>query len=752
MSGTSKRIIISILANVALYLNVNAVSDALKVKIINGSTSDETVVRFLPTATYGFDGSYDAYKMFSTNPSVPSIFTNIDSSSHLSINALPSFTAQTNIELYTLIKVSGTYTILATELGTGFPANVKIVLEDKVTGIVYNFRNGTSITLALTVNTLSTSNRFSLHVSPPMSVQTTNITCSGLNNGSIQLSKPGNHNWNFQLTDGANAISSGANINESSLITDLNPGSYTLYTSSNYSLSDTNTISISEPAPVIAEFSSNLNQTFLSSAELTFTNNSLNANSFSWDFGDGSFASDSTISTHQYLTTGHFNVKLVASNADGCSSAYSKTIIIDADLLPMVINLNHVVCHGTNSGSVEIAKPGNYDWNYLITDSNATRFTSGTHVYESAMIFGLRAGTYTLYTTSPFSNPDTTLLVVTEPAAVTAEFSSDYQQVYLSAATISFTNNSANANSFTWDFGDGSVAYNNTTTHQYLFPGTFVVTLTASDNNGCSSTSDQTIIVNTDLPMTINSSNVTCNASADGSIELTKKENHNWSYELVDSNLTGVRAGNNIDEAIKITNLNAGIYYLYTTSNLSPDTNTIMITEPEAVIAEFSIDYDRVYLSSATILFTNTSANANSFTWDFGDGSFASDSSSVAHQYFNTGNFNITLTATNSTGCGSAYTKTIIVETDLFTGIISSNETASFTAHQAEGTLYLDLQSSVLSKVMISVYNESGQIIYSYNDKTYALSEKVELKNTGIYFINSVLGNQVKNQKIAYVK
>jgi PKD repeat protein len=333
MQAPSKKIIISILANIALCFNAIAISDALKIKIIKGSTSDETVVRFLPTATFGFDGSYDAYKMFSTSPVVPSIFTNIDSDSHLSINALPSFSSLVNVDLFTLIKVSGTYTIQSIELGTGFTPDIKLVLEDKETGIFYNFRNGAAISIDLTVNTMATANRFSIHVSPPMNVVTTNVTCNGLNNGIIQLSKPGNHSWSYILSDNNSSdVMSGTDIDESVLITNLNPGTYTLYSMSNFSLQDTSFISITEPEAIIADFTANYEDVYLSDAQITFTNNSINATSFNWNFGDGNFSTDSATVTHQFLTEGTFDVTLTSSNSNGCSSSFTKTITVNANL------------------------------------------------------------------------------------------------------------------------------------------------------------------------------------------------------------------------------------------------------------------------------------------------------------------------------------------------------------------------------------------------------------------------------------
>ena len=48
---------------------------------------------------------------------------------------------------------------------------------------------------------------------------------------------------------------------------------------------------------------------------LTFTNSSIGASSFLWDFGDGNSSTDPS-PTHQFLQTGDFTIKLNAYNAN----------------------------------------------------------------------------------------------------------------------------------------------------------------------------------------------------------------------------------------------------------------------------------------------------------------------------------------------------------------------------------------------------------------------------------------------------
>jgi len=55
---------------------------------------------------------------------------------------------------------------------------------------------------------------------------------------------------------------------------------------------------------------------------------------------------------------------------------------------------------------------------------------------------------------------------------------------------------------------------------------------------------------------------------------------------------------------------------------------------------------DNLYTAPAQVTFQNTSENATSYKWDFGDGNTSTEAS-VTHQYTTTGNYTITLVASN---------------------------------------------------------------------------------------------------------
>lgn len=61
--------------------------------------------------------------------------------------------------------------------------------------------------------------------------------------------------------------------------------------------------------------------------------------------------------------------------------------------------------------------------------------------------------------------------------------------------------------SYAWNFGDGSTSSSASPSHTYITPGTYYVTLTTTDNNGCQSTIRKSVIFN-NTPPTLNTAGI----------------------------------------------------------------------------------------------------------------------------------------------------------------------------------------------------------------------------------------------------
>jgi hypothetical protein len=104
-----------------------AVTDLLELKVAGNNSSDITYIRFLDDATTGFDRLWDAYKIRSEVPEVPTMYTR--GGADLSINSMP---ATDQVPVYFSSGADGYFIISAvTDLGT-------VYLEDKEEGIFHN--------------------------------------------------------------------------------------------------------------------------------------------------------------------------------------------------------------------------------------------------------------------------------------------------------------------------------------------------------------------------------------------------------------------------------------------------------------------------------------------------------------------------------------------------------------------------------------------------------------------------------------
>ncbi len=302
-------------------------NDVLKVKLSGSSQSDETIIRFLPAATTGFDSDYDAWKMLSNNPSVISILTKLSDNSFMSINALPELEGKTEVALYTRITNPGIYTIQSEELGA-FDAEASIILEDHFTGMTYDFRNGTSLSLFFNVSDVNDSSRFTVHFSPATHYVLQNASCYSFQDGGVGITKYGNSNWTVVLKNSAGTIiNTASHITDSIWFSNLPSGNYTAYTFSSFTLDDSNSFYIDQPAPIVSDFSVQTIQPFVNSP-VQFVNESQNGQVYLWDFGDGYPFSSDLSPEHTYEYSGTYPVTLHVFNG-GCSIGFTDSIFIE---------------------------------------------------------------------------------------------------------------------------------------------------------------------------------------------------------------------------------------------------------------------------------------------------------------------------------------------------------------------------------------------------------------------------------------
>lgn len=154
------------------------------------------------------------------------------------------------------------------------------------------------------------------------SVNTTNISCYGKNDGTINVSTAGavspvTYAWN--------------NGDITQMINNLIPGTYSVTITDGNGCLNVQTASISQPLPIVAGFIASTDTVNLSvSNAITFQDTSSGASIYSWDFGDASSMETSKNSTHYYSYSGNYTVMQVVSNGNCYDTAYSTVVVIDS--------------------------------------------------------------------------------------------------------------------------------------------------------------------------------------------------------------------------------------------------------------------------------------------------------------------------------------------------------------------------------------------------------------------------------------
>ncbi len=246
---------------------------------------------------------------------------------------------------------------------------------------------------------------------------------------------------------------------------------------------------------------------------------------------------------------------------------------------------------------------------------------------------------------------------------------------------VGFSNFSTNADAFSWDFGDGNSSTLSEPTNEYTEAGTYTVTLSAF--NGLEVDNFQLTVTVTEpaLQASFTSDSTSCTAPC--SIQFTNTSIGATSYQWDFGNgITSTQTspshsytqGGNYIVKLKAFNGNLVDSTQQVISILNP-------AIPQAV-ADFQMD-QTTCPAPCTIQFTNTSQNADTFEWDFGDNIISRDES-PAHNYAAAGIYIVTLKASNANNSDSKSVEITITAPDACVGLVCQNGGTCFINQNGE--------------------------------------------------------------------
>lgn len=393
----------------------------------------------------------------------------------------------------------------------------------------------------------------------------------------------------------------------------------------------------------------------------TFTDNSIGADTWSWNFGDGN-TSIQQHPVHTYATAGTYSVQLAIFNTvTGCSDTMITTLrIIDenADFLASTTN----ICRRSNvtfNATADTLNVLNYAWDF--GDGTRDSINPATHTYVNSGIYDV-----TLIITSTDGCRDTLTrpqyIHVTGPiAAFTAPTS-----VNCRASDVTFTDNSTTDGispiaQWIWNFGDGTIQTFTSPpfTHTYPNGGTYSVLLTVVDTQGCVDSVRNASGITISTPVTIfrTPDTISCAGAPVRFTSTSTGSQLTYLWSFGDGGSSTLRS--------PVYNYAAdGIYTVKLTirdrNGCSDSLTRINYVKVASPVANFTVSDTLGTCPPLVVTFTNLSINYTSFDWDFGDGT-GSTLSNPFHFYSQPGTYIAKLTV-RKLSCTSVFTKTIIVK------------------------------------------------------------------------------------------
>ncbi|MFZ9877603.1 MAG: PKD domain-containing protein [Chitinophagaceae bacterium] len=219
-----------------------------------------------------------------------------------------------------------------------------------------------------------------------------------------------------------------------------------------------------------------------------------NAQSYEWDFGDGSpRATTSTPSNaHTYAAVGTYRVMLIAIDPSSCNGRDTSFVQIRVGNIEATLDFNPVKllpCTSLNyrfdNLSTTLAaypfRNTSFRWNF---GDGSAPVTAGTNsVFHTYSAPGTYQVTLYLVDTTYCNAPDSLRIPLTIAENVKAGFTTNPIGCAPYAAV--FSNTSVAGQTYSWSFGDGNTSVQSSPTHTYAQPGTYTVTLIANNPNTC---------------------------------------------------------------------------------------------------------------------------------------------------------------------------------------------------------------------------------------------------------------------------
>lgn len=433
----------------------------------------------------------------------------------------------------------------------------------------------------------------------------------------------------------------------------------------------TNTITKSNYVQVAndPQVSISADQTFTCTSPLAVNFSNLSATQdmqFFWDFGNGTTFNGVNPPPIVYNQQGSYTVTVIGNNLiTGCSGTL---------VLPDYINLGYPInfSYTPDSGCEDLAvsftdnsvdPADSLVWNF--GDGTTSTINNPTHTYTNPGCYFVKLIRYV----NGCVSQSTTQNCIEVFALPTVTYSNNKPLGCTVPHTVKFSSSSADAVSWQWNFGDGTTSTMQSPTHTYTALGFYNVSLTVTNANGCSSTINSAQIGI--QPMQAMIPPGATQGCTPLNVQLTDISSSiapitDWYWEVYDSYSTPPTSlftftGQNPSFSLIDTGLYS-VSLMITNSIGCVDTSVfdqVIAVGIPPVVAFDALPKENCVETEISFI-DQSSPFANSFLWDFGDGT-TSELRNPFHEYGDVGTFDVSLVAWHH-GCVNFHAETDFIQ------------------------------------------------------------------------------------------
>lgn len=419
--------------------------------------------------------------------------------------------------------------------------------------------------------------------------------------------------------------------------------------------------------------------------QVQFTDSSVGAVSWVWDFGDG----DSSIAQnplHAYDTAGVYTVSLTVTNANGCPNTFTIPDYVNlaapearfsADTVkgcaPVMVNFT--------DSSFSVQPIVSWAWDFgdgtTSTDPNPSHLYSNTGTYSVSLIIVNDEGCTDTLVRQDF------IRTGTKP---TADFGAGTTDICLFGSVAFVDQTQGNVNEWEWHFGDNITSIDQNPLYAYSDTGYFTVSLIAGDN-GCYDTIAKPNFVHVNPPDARLSYIRDCTSPYAIQFQDISLAPDTWRWDFGDGDTSDQQnpvhtfaSRGTYTVSLTVTDSSSGCYDI--------DGTDVIVTDP---VADFHAT-DTVGCHPFTVSFDNTSIDGTISYWQ--SGGMTSADSIPTFTYTTPGVYDVSVIITDLHGCSDT-----LVRPNYITVL---GPIAGFSATPTTGCAPLDVQFTDTSSSFMS--------------------------------------------------